>query len=53
MTTKDDSDIKICRNVVAQRIVHGSVQHLQLLLGPVVVTILSIVDESFIILACP
>ena len=39
--------------VVAHRIVHGSIQHLELLLGPVVVTILSIVDESFIIPACP
>jgi len=39
--------------VVAQRIVHGSVQHLELLFGAIVAMTLSIADGSAIIPACP
>jgi len=39
--------------VVAQRIVHGAVQHLELLFGPAVAMTLSIADGSAIIPAFP
>jgi hypothetical protein len=40
-------------DVVAQRIVHGAAEHLELLFGPVVAMTLSIADGSAIIPAFP
>jgi hypothetical protein len=41
------------QKVVAQRIVHGAAEHLELLLGPAVAMTLSIADASAIIPAFP